>query len=127
MQDGNQSTSFLLPGQLSQMSLSGAAADSAYHSYQQQQSFAQQPLKPSINGEKKSAGLKSTATDPLQSVKRSAPFVGDAAVLNDLLFVFQGTNGEFIQWNPHKQAYVIDQKVCVFFLVKNSRLKERGA
>lgn len=108
--DGNRSMSVLLPNQLSQMSLTlpagsaiPASNDSAYHSYQQHnQSAAMKPQEQAI---------KSRSPDLLKTVGRAGTFISDSAILNDLLFVFQGADGEFIKWNSHKQAFVIDQKV----------------
>lgn len=92
----------ILPSQMSRLSFTV-----------NQSSDKQQQLDSGYMSHNQTTHEKSIKANPLKSVKPSAGFVGDGIILNDLLFVFQGSDGQFIRWNAHKQAYYIDPKVII--------------
>ena len=54
--------------------------------------------------------------------------VSEALLLRDIVFIFQGINGQFIKYNEDSSSYIIDPKVCTnncasfFFLLELNSL-----
>ncbi len=38
--------------------------------------------------------------------------VSEEMLLRDIVFIFQGINGQFIKYNTDSSSYIIDPKVC---------------